>query len=214
KKHLRNLHQLRNIVQHQADVPSYDMILKYKNYVEAFFKKIYLKEFKIDFSALSLASLIKHKKFRKNVKKAEEHFEKKAYEKSIAECLTVFNNAIKNLNFVYKAGYLLGHFSVPMISLISEKQEKEYYQQFEDKEVQKLAKDFLSFLKDTIQSVTTMQFLGDLRGKCSKFLEISALPENKLTKEDAHFSLDFIITFILRWEESGLFHSSLKNNFE
>ena len=72
KEQMKGLHEVRNIVQHQGDIPSTDSVIKYKSYTEDFFKEVCGGIFNVPYEELFLSALIENEDLRKRVLKAEE----------------------------------------------------------------------------------------------------------------------------------------------
>lgn len=68
------LREVRNIVQHQGDIPSRETIIKYKAYTEDFFKKIALNLFGITYEELFLSVLIAAETLKEHLLEAERAF--------------------------------------------------------------------------------------------------------------------------------------------
>jgi len=81
------------------------------------------------------------------------------------------------------------------------------------------AKNFYEAIKELSRAIlqvgqasTGMQFLDEFRAKFLKFREfINALDRrtDEELKEDAQFSLDFVTTLLLKWQEESVLSSDM-----
>lgn len=204
-KQMESLHEVRNIIQHQGDIPDEETVIKYKGYTQEFLKEVVKNEFGISFDELSLASLIEDEELRKTIQKAEEYFKKGEYQKCIEQTLEVLTKVIDTADIFGKAGVLTAYFgaSDELKRIIS----KDYPKKYTGKEIQTLAGDVSKAMLQLGQASTSMQFLGEYKGRFLKFVQLienlSAIPKDEL-KEKAQFSLNFVIELLLKWQEEGL----------
>ena len=74
-----------------------------------------------------------------------------------------------------------------------------------------LAKDFSNALLQLGQASTSIQFLEEFKSKFIEFRELvdnlENIPKEEL-REKARFSIDFITSLILKWQEEGLIRPS------
>lgn len=204
------LHDLRNLVQHQRDIPSNEDAIKYKGYVEEFFKKVCEEIFAILFEQLCLSLLIENAKLKREILKVERDFEKGEYKQCIELCEdAIIYATFDHADIFHKAGILTGYWgaSEELKKVIN----KDYPEKYKDKEFYELAKDLSRATVQLGQAATGMQFLGECRMdfmKHRKIIEsLEDLPENQL-KDCAAFCLNFVIDLILKWQEEGIFISN------
>ena len=201
-----SLHEVRNIVQHQGDIPDKETVIKYKGYAEDFFRKIIKDEFNLSFEELSLASLIKNKELRNTIFKAEKAFEKGNYKNCIIYCDEALSKATFEVADIFgKAGMLTGYFGAG--NELKKVINKQYFQSFKQEETRKLAKDISRAILQLGLASTGMQFLDEYR---SGFLEfrgiiskVDNVPKEKL-KEKAQFCLNFVIGLLIKWQTEGV----------
>lgn len=209
---IRNLHNIRNIVQHQGDTPSSEMVARYNGYVEDFFKEVVKQEFRISFDELSLARLVENAELRGIVQRAEESFRNEDYK----ECIKLCDHALIEATFETadifgKAGMLTGYFGAAdeLKNVIS----KDYAEKYKGKEFYTLAKDLSKAVLQIGQASTDMQFFDEYRSRFLKFRKIiknlARIPIEEL-REKARFSLDFVIGLVLKWQGEGMISPSNK----
>lgn len=195
------LHDLRNKVQHHANIPSSEDVQRYLSSSEEFILKILKSVFDIDYDALCLSSLIENTTLRAVISKAEKAFENGEYERSISLCMNALTDATWGTESIegiaFPAGRLTGHFgaSDELKNMIDTEYVKKNYQN------NKLAKEVGKALLQLAQSSTCMQFLT-LPQKV-QFLKFF-VNEEKTSKKDAQESINFVIDIILNWGAIGL----------
>lgn len=207
KTHIRGLHDQRNLVQHQGDIPDIEMVIKYKSYVEDFSREVIKREFDVSYDELYLSSLIHNEKLREEVLEAERAFEKEDYKGCIGLCFEALEKSVfVEGDIFYKAGSLIHYWGAAeeLKKVIAKDYAEEYKRQSFYKPVKELSKAFLQLG----QATTAMQFLDEYRMDWLKFwevidnLEIASLEE---LKENAKFSLNFVTNLLLKWQAEGLF---------
>ena len=195
------LHDLRNKVQHHANIPSSEDVQRYLSSSEEFILKILKSVFDIDYDALCLSSLIENTTLRAVISKAEKAFENGEYEESICACMNAFTDATWGTESIegiaFPAGRLTGHFgaSDELNNMTDTEYVKKNYLN------NKLAEEVGKALLQLAQSSTCMQFLT-LPQKV-QFLKFF-VNEEKPSKKDAQESINFVIDVILNWEAIGL----------
>ena len=212
---VRGLHDVRNIVQHQGDIPDQETVIKYKGYTEEFFRLIIRREFKRLFDQLSLASLIQNKNLKDFIRKAEKEFEKGNFKKCIASCDKALIKATFELSDIFgKAGMLTGYFGAG--DELKEVISKDYAEKFKGKDFYMIAKDLHKALLQLGQASTSMQFLNDYRTSFLEFrnivINLDNIPKKEL-KEKAQFSLNFAINLFLRWQTEGVINPKSTGEF-
>lgn len=208
KTQIEGLHAQRNLIQHQGDMPDIEVVLKYKNYTEDFFKEICKKEFNILYEELYLSSLIENEDLKKKVLKAEKAFEREQYK----ECIRLCDDAVIAATFdvgdiFYKAGILTSYWGVDeeFRRVINEN----YSEKYKETNLYDLAKDLSKAILQGFTASTVMQFLEeykmDFLSHRRRIENLRILPEGEL-KNHAQSSLSFIINIILKWQEEGIFN--------
>ncbi|MCK4735122.1 MAG: hypothetical protein KAT65_21900, partial [Methanophagales archaeon] len=153
------LHDLRNKVQHHANIPSSEDVQRYLSSSEEFILKILKSVFDIDYDALCLSSLIENTTLRAVISKAEKAFENGEYEESICACMNAFTDATWGTESIegiaFPAGRLTGHFgaSDELNNMTDTEYVKKNYLN------NKLAEEVGKALLQLAQSSTCMQFL-------------------------------------------------------
>ena len=207
KEQIRGLHEIRNIVQHQGDIPSMESVIKYKGYVEDFFKKVCGEIFDVPYEKLYLSELIENEKLREKVSKTEAAFEKGEYKRCIELCDDVLMLAtFEEADIFGSAGMLTGYLgaSKELKRVIS----KDYPEKYKEKKIYVLAKELSRAILQFGQAATGMQFLDEYRMDFLKHRQIIETLEDltgKELKDSAEFSLNFITNLILKWQEEGMF---------
>jgi len=204
---MRNLHRLRNDVQHAGDIPSVDSVIKYKGYAEDFFREVCDKIFGFSYDELFLSELIGNERLREQVRKAEEAFERGEFERCVELCDEAFISATsEEADIFYKAGMLTGYWGASEeLKMILE---KEYPEKFRDTEYYNLAKELCGAIKQWGQATTGMQFLDEYRVDFIKYRQIVESGEEfsgEKLKDHAQFCLNFVTSVVLKWQAEGLF---------
>ena len=209
KDQIRGLHESRNTVQHQGDIPSSETVTKYKGYTEDFLRNSIQNNFGVSLDDLSLVSLIRSPKLRRLVQEAESSFgnrKREGYLKTIELCDKALIEAVFRVGDIFsKAGMLTGYFTTTEFEKVID---DKYAEQYRGKE------EFYRFVKDISKAMvelgsasTGMQFLGEHRTKFLRFRQIvSSIGEtsSRGLKDKAWFSLDFVTSLILKWQEDGV----------
>jgi hypothetical protein len=207
KDQIRSLHEIRNVVQHQGDVPSVESVIKYRGYVEDFFRQVCSGIFNISYDTLYLSELIENEKLKEKVLGAEKAFERGEYEWCIKSCdavliLATFDEA----DVLGVAGMLAGYWgaSEELVDVISSGYPKKY----KEKDFYQLAKELSEAFGQLAQAATGMQFLDEYRMDFLKHRQIVKNLEDfseKELRESAELSLNFVTNLILKWQEEGMF---------
>jgi hypothetical protein len=207
KEQMFALRILRNIVQHQGDIPPLEAVLKYKAYTEDFFKDVSTSIFGVRYEELFLSALIEDEKLREKLCDAQKAFESADYR----QCVILSDEAVVSATFeqadiIGTAGVLTRHWgaSEEFIKVIS----SDYGERYREKDFYEFAKDMSRALVQLGQASTAMQFLGEHRADFLRHRRIIEALEH-LTDEElknaAEFSFDFAINLILKWQEEGMF---------
>lgn len=214
KTQMRELHNIRNLVQHQGNIPSGETVIKYKGYTEDFFRDVVKKEFDISYDKLYLSDLIESKKLKKKVLEAEKAFEKKEYKRCIELCDDALIVATFDVGDIFfKAGLLIGYWGAgdELKNLLN----KEYIQKkYKETNYYELTKEFSKAILQLGQAATGMQFLEEYKINFLKHREIvENLPniQKHELKSYAQSSLDFVTNIILRWQEEGIVEKERTN---
>lgn len=213
KEQIRGLHEIRNLVQHQGDIPPMESVIKYKGYAEDFFKKVCDEILGVSYERLYLSELIENKKLREKVLEAEVTFEKGKYKRCIELCdealiLATFEKA----DIFFTAGMLTGYWgaSEELTMVIS----KDYPEKYKGKNFYELAKELSRAILQLGQAAASMQFLDEYRRNFLKHRQIIETLENssdKELKDSAECSLNFVTDLILKWQEEGMFRRNEKS---
>lgn len=204
-----DLHYERNQVQHSGAIPSFEDVIRFRDVVESFLKKVIENEFNLSFDKLSLSQLIKNTQLRDLVQEAERLFENGKYEECILTCDEALINATFDVGKVFrKAGMLTRYFGAAdeLIRVI----DRNYAEKYRNREFYSLAKDLSRAILQLGQATTGMQFLDEYRVKFIEFRKLienlEHIPKEKL-EEKARFALNFVIELILKWQEEGVINS-------
>jgi len=206
KQPMRDLHKVRNSVQHQGDIPSVETIIKYKGYVEDFFKQVCGEIFNIAYTELYLSTLIENDNLREQMLKAEETLSVGNFKQCIELCDDVLTSAtFEEADIFHSAGMLTGYWgaSKELQTVLRE----DYLEKYKEKDYHELAKELRGAILQWGQATTGMQFLDEYRMAFLKHREIVEMLENlsdEEIKDNAKFSLNFVTSLILKWQEEGL----------
>lgn len=207
KDQMFSLHDLRNLIQHQGDIPSMEAVIKYRGYVEDFFNKVYSEIFNVSYEKLYLSLLIENEKLRGQVLEAEASFEREEFKRCIELCDDAFISAtFEEADIFGSAGMLTGYWgaSEELKGIFS----KDYSEKYKEKDFYELAKELSKAILQLGQAATGMQFLDECRMDFLKHRRIIETLEdlpNKELKDSAEFSLNFVTNLILKWQEEGMF---------
>lgn len=207
KEQIRGLHKIRNIVQHQGDIPSMESTIKYKGYVEDFFNEVCSRIFSVPYEKLYLSELIENEKLRELVLEAEVAFEKGEYKQCINLCENALISAIfDEADIFYTAGVLTGYWgaSEELKTVIA----KDYPEKYKGKDFYEFAKELSRALLQWGQAATGMQFLDEYRIDFLKHRQVVETLENlpnKELKDSTELSLNFVTNLILKWQEEQMF---------
>lgn len=206
KEQMSALHRARNAVQHQGDIPSMESVAKYRNYAEDFFMMICKDLFGVRYEELFLSTLIERENLKKRVLEAEEAFGRGEFKPCIELCedaliLATFDEA----NILHKAGILTRHWGVSEeLKLVLG---QDYLEKYRDKEYFELAGELRGAILQLGQATTSMQFLGEHRMdflKHRQIVESLCQSSDEGLKNKAEFSLNFVTSLILKWQEEGI----------
>mgnify|MGYP000128211563 CR=1 FL=1 len=209
KEQMRGLHNLRNIIQHQGDIPSAESVIKYQGYTMDFFKEVCHQFFNISYEELYLSDLIEKERLRETLLKAEQAFGKEEF----IECIELCDDALiaavfEETDIFGAAGMLTGYWgaSEGLKRVLSD----DYLERYREKEYYEPVKDLREAIIRLGQAVTTMQFLDEYRVDFLRFRQIIETPADAFDeqlREKAEFCLRFVTNLILKWQEEGLFET-------
>lgn len=206
KEQMRGLHRVRNAVQHQGDVPSMESVIKYRGYAEDFFRAVCGEIFSMPYEELFLSQLIENENLRQQLLKAEEVFGKEEYKTCIELCDEALMSAtFDEADIFLNAGLLTGYWGASEELRTVLKQD--YLEKYRGKDYFELARELRGAILQWGQATTGMQFLDEYRMDFLKHRrnveDLNDLPDEEL-KERAEFSLNFVTSLILKWQEEGL----------
>lgn len=206
KEQMRTLHKVRNIVQHQSDIPSVESIIKYKGYVEDFFKQVCGEIFYVHYDELYLSVLIENEGLREQMLKAEEALGAENFRLCIELCDDALTSAtFEEADVFYSAGMLTGYWGAS--EELQTVLRKDYLEEYKDKDYYELARELRGAILQWGQATTGMQFLDEYRMAFLKHRQIVETLESlsdEETKTHAEFSLNFVTGLILKWQGEGL----------
>lgn len=206
KEQMKGLHEVRNIVQHQGDIPSTDSVIKYKSYTEDFFKEICGEIFNVPYEELFLSALIENEDLRKRVLKAEEALAREEFKLCIELCDDALMSAtFEEADVFSAAGILTGYWgaSEELKMVLSQ----DYLKKYGEKDYFELARELRGAILQWGQATTGMQFLDEYRMDFLKHRQIVETLEDLSDKEledSAQSSLNFVTSLILKWQEEGM----------
>lgn len=201
KDEILGLHDLRNKIQHHANVPSSEDIERYRFFTKEFIKKVLKDYFEINYDELSFVSLIESRQIREGFLKAEELVKRKKYKNSIALCWKVFSFVTweEPANVGFRGGELLALFGAgeELINLIHKDYiEKTYLNNRLAMEMGQ-ALNQLCLISTSLHFLTLSQKMGFLRIK-------DITTKKKISKKDAQDTLNFMVDVIIFWEGAGV----------
>ena len=207
REQVRGLHQVRNIVQHQGDIPSVESVVKHKGYTEDFFREVCSQVFNISYEQLHLSELVESEPLREGLLKAEQAFENGDFKQCIALCDDMLISAtFDEADLFYLAEVLTGYWGAAeeLRMVLNE----DYLQKYREKDYYDLARELRGAILQWGQAATGMQFLGEYRVDFLKHRQIVETSEDlsgKELKDSAEFCLSFVTGLILKWQEEGVF---------
>jgi hypothetical protein len=205
KEQMRSLHRVRNGVQHQGDIPSMESVIKYRGYTEDFFREVCGEIFSVPYEELFLSQLIENENLRQQLLKAEEAFGKEEYQRCIELCdEALMSAAFEEADIFLNAGLLTGYWGASEELQTVLKQD--YLEKYRGKDYFELARELRGAIIQWGQATTGIQFLDEYRMDFLKHRRIvEALEElsGEALKESAEFSLNFVTSLILKWQEEG-----------
>jgi hypothetical protein len=208
KDQMRGLHRLRNSIQHGADIPSMESVVKYKAYTEDFFRTVCDEILNIPYDELFLSDLIENENLRNQVREAEEAFERGKFKRCIELCDDALISAtFDEADIFYSAGELTGYWGASEeLRAVLRADYPERYR--EEGCCYELAKELRGAIVQWGQATTGMQFLDEYRADFLKHRRIvetlGELSEEEL-RDNAEFCLNFAMNLILKWQEEGIF---------
>jgi hypothetical protein len=206
KEQMRSLHRVRNVVQHQGDIPSMESVIKYRGYAEDFFKVVCKDIFGVPYEELFLSVLIENEKVRQQVLKAEEAFGKEEFKLCIELCDDVLTlAAFEEADVFQSAGMLTGYWGASEELRMVLRQD--YLEKYKETDYFELARELRGAILQWGQATTGMQFLDEYRMDFLRHRQIvenlEDLPDEGF-KDDAEFCLNFVTNLVLKWQEEGL----------
>lgn len=206
KEQIRSLHQVRNTVQHQGDVPSIESVIKYRGYTEDFFTEVCRGEFGVPYEELFLSQLIENENLRQQLLKAEEAFGKEEYKTCIELCDKALMSAtFEEADIFLNAGMLTGYWGAS--DELRTVLDQDYTEKYKGKDYFELARELRGAILQWGQATTGMQFLDEYRMDFLKHRRIVEALEDlsgEARKESAEFSLNFVTNLVLKWQGEGL----------
>ena len=205
KNQVKDLHQARNIVQHQGDIPSVESVIKYQGYTEDFLRGV-CSGFGVLYEELSLSGLLERESLREPLLKAEQAFERGEFRECIELCDGALMAAVfEDTDLFRNAGALTSYWgaSKELEQVLS----TDYAEKYKEKEYYNLVRDFRGAILRLGQATTTMQFLGEYRMQFLKHRRIAEATEDASDEElrgNAAFCLSFVINLFLKWQEEGV----------
>jgi hypothetical protein len=205
--HIIAQHFLRNDIQHQGNIPSFEDAQKYKIYTEEFLKEMCDKTFGIPFDKIYLSQLIHNKKLRVKANSAERAYEKNDFKRCMKLSEEIVTLASFDIADIYeKAGLLTGYWTTS--KKFSRVINDNYANQYKNERFYKPVKELSQALLELGMSATGMQFLDEYRMDFLKFMitlkKIDELSDDEL-KGEAQYSLNFVTSLILKWQEEKIF---------
>jgi len=209
KEQVKGLHQVRNIVQHQGDIPSVESVIKYQGYTEDFFKEVCIQAFNVSYGELYLSELVESEPLREQLLKAEQAFGRGEFRECIELCDDALIAAVfEEADLFYTAGMLTGYWgaSEELRRVLSD----DYPEKYREKDYYELVKELRGAIVQWGQATTGMQFLGEYRMgflKHRRIVETSADASDEQLRGNAEFCLSFVTNLILKWQEEGVLGS-------
>lgn len=90
KDQMFNLHETRNLAQHQGDAPSHDTVIKYQEYTRDFFITCFKDIFDIEYDNVYASILVKDEKIRDALIEAEQKMESNDFKESMTSSTKAF----------------------------------------------------------------------------------------------------------------------------
>jgi len=207
------IHSLRNDVQHNGVIPSYEEAQKSINYTESFVRSVVKSAFGKEFDELMLADLIENTEIRDLMKEAEKALEENRFKDSVIASAKAFTKA--SMAEIRRRPYRsrLSPFIRSKVEDIGRRLElrdafRELGSAFDD------IREQIEYIEDQLEVISLG---GDLR-RYLRFkqksphvtplgigeLDIYAPPDWEPTKEDCVEVLDFVFSTLLRWQSAPL----------
>jgi hypothetical protein len=206
KEQMSGLHRARNAVQHQGDIPSMESVIKYRSYAEDFFRAVCRDTFNVPYEELFLSALIENENLRKQMLKTEEAFGREEFKLCIELCDDALMTAtFEEADIFGAAGMLTGYWGAQeeLRMVLS----PDYLEKYKGTDHFELVKELRGAILQWGQATTGMQFLDEYRMDFLKHRQIvknlGDLSAEEL-KDDAEFSLNFVMSLILKWQGEGL----------
>lgn len=208
KQQIFSLHDLRNIAQHQGEVPSSESVRRHMGFVESFFQDMCHEVFEISLDELYLSQLIEHQEVREAIQTAEEAYEEEEYERCIRKADDALIMAVFDISdIIGKAGQLTGYWGAD--DAFERVIDDEYSESYEG-DLGEIAEDLSNAIQQLGQATAAMQFLDEYRTDFIQLRQRIAIMDvgNELDnpQEGARHTLNFVTELILKWESEGLFN--------
>lgn len=212
RKIMKDLHNLRNTVQHQGDIPSFNSVIKYLGYSEEFFKKVVEDHFEVSYDQLTLTTLIDNSELRDRVSLAEIALNSKRYDECINHCMNALYISFRISNILDHAKKLGTFWGLgPEFKNLTDKKSTYIEEKYSNTPFYEFAIVVSKALRQVGQSTMAMQYLDEYKVDFIKFFAIKKEIDENLEnlsepelKERAQFALEFVLNFLLNWQEIGL----------
>ncbi len=188
---LKNLHKIRNLVQHAAINPQTE-INKYIEKVELFFTKTLKNHFDLNVDELSLTKLIDDSKIRELMESAQKYTIENKYLESVVETRNAFENAYYMQ--IIKSNIHLN--SVPVI--IKFKKENIYVQSFFSKITNDIELLSLNIRHDKYYRFKS--YCEHIPSEHCKNWQGNSVMQRPWNEADAKFCFNFVFETIMMWQ--------------
>ncbi len=206
---LGGLRKLRDQVQHEAHIPSVEVVENYRVIVRNFAYVVFSKGFNLEFDEVSLSELVENPELRQDIKMIEKAIDEGKYREALKKLSEVLENVMFNKSRVFEqAGAVTGHLvGESFIKLIDEYEFNKLTSRISDGTIKEVLTTIRKALIELGTAATTLQFLDDLKIPFLRHMERYRKLETETynpTKDEVLDSLHFVISLILKWQELGL----------